>query len=292
MDDAQLAKQQPGNIDETLRCMRHTLEVFHAHRDKRAIFLRLYYLMTREVYAAVNEIGAYAGRTVFLDPSWLKRLSGLFASAYFRSLDPARTPEERGRAWCAAHAVAADPRSPVLENALLGINAHINYDLPQAIAANLREHDDLKDALTLQRRKFDHDQVNLILARTVDPVQRTIGEDYGHGIDAIDRLFGPVDDQVSDWELAHYREQVWWHALAFAGAEERGDSAVVRDALDRTSGELATLVDTRRNLWRTENALERLADLHDQAWDTIVIEPLPPGLPAESTASQAPGQAS
>lgn len=278
MDDAQLAKQQPGDIDGALRCMRRTLEEFHARRDKRAIFLRLYYLMTREVYDAVNGIGDYAGRSVFLDPSWLKRLSGLFASAYFRSLDPARTPAERGRAWCTAHAVAADPRSPVLENALLGINAHINYDLPQAIAANLRDHGDLKDTLTLQRRKFDHDQVNLMLARTVDPVQRTLGEDYGHGIDAIDRLFGPVDDQVSDWELAHYREQVWWHALAFAGAEERGDSAVVRDALDRMSGDLATLVDTRRGLWRSENVLERLADVHDRAWDMVVIEPLPPGV--------------
>ena len=278
MDDAQLAKQQPGDIDEALRYMRHTLEVFHANRDKRAIFLRLYYLMTREVYAAVNGIEAYAGQQVFLDPSWLKRLSGLFASAYFRSLDPARTPEERGRAWCAAHAAAADRHSPVVENALLGINAHINYDLPQVIAANLRDHGDLKDSLTLQRRKFDHDQVNLMLARTVDPAQRTLGEDYGHGIDAIDRLFAPVDDQVSDWELAHYREQVWWHALAFAGAEERGDSAVVREALDRMSGDLATLVDARRGLWRTESALERLAAVRDSAWDTIVIEPLPPGL--------------
>lgn len=47
MDDAQLAKQQPGDIDGALRCMRRTLEEFHARRDKRAIFLRLYYLMTR-----------------------------------------------------------------------------------------------------------------------------------------------------------------------------------------------------------------------------------------------------
>ena len=86
---------------------------------------------------------------------------------------------------------------------------------------------------------------------------------------------------MSDWELAHYREQVWWHALAFAGAEERGDSAVVRDALDRMSGDLATLVDARRGLWRTESAVERLADAHARAWDTIVIEPLPPGLASD-----------
>ncbi len=279
MDDAELATQKPEDIEEALRCMRRTLEKFHARRDKRAIFLRLYYLMTREVYAAINGLDAYAGEQVFLDPSWLRRLSGLFASAYFRSLDPVRTPEQLGRAWCVAHKIAAERRSAVLQNALLGINAHINFDLPQAIATNLREHGDLADPLMLQRRKFDHDQINRMLARTVDPVQQALGRDYGHGIDTIDQLFGPIDDQVSDWELAYYREQVWWHALAFAGAEARGDSHVVRSALDRASGDLADLVDTQRCLWLTAEVVERFDILHaHRPWDRIELEPLPAGV--------------
>lgn len=278
MDEAQLAAQQPEDIDEALRFMRSTLVEFHAHRDKRAIFLRLYYLMTLEVHKAVNGVGDYADGPVFLDPSWLKRLSGHFASAYFRSLDPNPGAGRPGRAWRTAHSVAADPRSPVLENALLGINAHINFDLPQAIAANLKEHGDLKDPLALQRRKFDHDQVNRMLARTVAPVQHVLGEDYGHGIDAVGTLFGSIDDQLSDWELAHYREQVWWHALAFAAAEETDGHGLVRSALDRTSGDLADGVGKRRTLWRTEHAVERLADVRARLWDTLDIEPLPDGL--------------
>ncbi len=278
MDDAQLAAQQPRDIDEALRCMRRTLLEFHARRDKRAIFLRLYYLMTLRVHAAVDGAGDYANGPVFLDPSWLKRLSGHFASAYFRSLDPDPGQGRPGRAWQIAHKVAADPRSPVLENALLGINAHINFDLPQAIAANLKEHGDLKDPLALQRRKFDHDQVNRILADTVGPVQHVLGHDYGHGIDVVGTLFGSIDDQVSDWELAHYREQVWWHALAFAAAEETDGSGLVRSALDRTSGELAEGVEVRRTAWRTERAVELLADIRARLWDTVDIEPLPDGL--------------
>jgi Family of unknown function (DUF5995) len=114
-----------------------------------------------------------------------------------------------------------------------------------------------------------------MLASTLQPVQRVLGEDYGHGIDVVGTLFGSIDDQVSDWELAHYREQVWWHALAFAAAEETDGHGLVRSALDRTSGDLADGVEKRRTLWRTERAVERLAEVHARLWDTADIEPLP-----------------
>jgi len=57
-----------------------------------------------------------------------------------------------------------------------------------------------------------------------------------------------------------------------------GRGLELEPVLHRIVETAATLVDARRGLWRTESALERLAAVRDSAWDTIVIEPLPPGL--------------
>ena len=57
-----LAALRPGNIEEALDAMREGLHFFHESHDRRAIFLRLYYKMTLEVYAAIHGCGEYKGR--------------------------------------------------------------------------------------------------------------------------------------------------------------------------------------------------------------------------------------
>ncbi len=197
MNDRELAAQQPRNIDEALDCMRDTLQRFHAAGDKRAIFLRLYYIMTLEVHAAIHGLGDYHGKQVFLDADWVRALSGKFASLYFKGLDTrGREPDESvERAWKAADTACRSFRSTVVQNALLGINAHINYDLPRAIAANL-DPAELNDYPTLQLRKFDHDQVNNLLVRTLRPIQDVLARDYAPGIALIDNLLGDLDERA------------------------------------------------------------------------------------------------
>jgi len=175
-----LAAQEPQTIDDALDCMEMGLRFFHEAHDRRAIFLRLYHKMTLEVHAAINGCGDYEGRDVFMEPGWVRRLSGHFSTLYFKSLKAPATE----RAWTLAYETAARPGSSVVENALLGINAHINFDLPRAIAKNL-EGDDVGDFMTMQKRKFDHDQVNNLLVRTLNPVQEILAKDYEPGRAAV-----------------------------------------------------------------------------------------------------------
>ena len=53
---------------------------------------------------------------------------------YFASLGPPPAEVPQSGAWKIAHETADDDRSTVTQNALLGIVAHITYDLPRAIA--------------------------------------------------------------------------------------------------------------------------------------------------------------
>jgi hypothetical protein len=274
MDDKKLAAQQPGNIDDAIGCMQRTLEQFHESRDKRAVFLRLYYIMTLEVHAAINGLGAYAGRTVFLDPPWVEKLSGKFASLYFLSLDTfGRNPDEGvERAWKIAHKAARDGSSTVVQDAALGMNAHINYDLARAIASNL-DAGELDDYPTLQRRKFDHDQVNNLLLRTLGTVQKVLAEDYGPGIALADRLLGQLDERLSETGLRYYRERVWWDALTFAAAAADGRDDVVRDKLNWESYKVALYLSDKWWLWVPERVLGLpWSVLGTKSWDRISLE--------------------
>jgi hypothetical protein len=244
------------------------LRFFHEQHDRRAIFLRLYHKMTLEVHAAINGCRDYRGREVFMDPGWVRRLSGRFSTLYFRSLEA--PPSER--AWTLAYEVAARPGSSVVENALLGINAHINFDLPRAIAQNLKG-DDVGDFMTMQKRKFDHDQVNNLLVRTLNPVQSILAKDYEPGIAAADWLLGNLDERVSEAALRHYRERVWWDALAYASAPDEERRQIVYNKLEWQSHRLAERLSRTHWMWRTERALNAvIVPFRRARWAATPIE--------------------
>jgi hypothetical protein len=271
MDDEALAAQQPADIDEALKYMKTTLEEFHAVHDRRAFFLRVYYIMTQQVYAAINGVGDFVGHPVFADPDWIRRLSGRFASRYFRAL--ALTDDDSGgRAWMIANQVARRPRSTVLLNALLGINAHINYDLAQAIAENL-DPAELDNPEVLLRRKFDHDQVNNLLDRALAPIQQALARDYEPALALGEHVLGGLEDRLADIGLRHYRERVWGDALTYAVMRTRsdGDAELVRAKLDWESFTLAKQVQGWKLMWYTERSLDLPWPWPGHDWSKITL---------------------
>ena len=60
-------------------------------------------------------------------------------------------------------AFQADPELPTIVHLLLGMNAHINYDLPPATLSVITDHD-FEDPLLIDRRRRDHERIDQILA--------------------------------------------------------------------------------------------------------------------------------
>ena len=81
-------------------------------------------------------------------------------------------PPEIPRPWRLAF--GADDELPTLVHLLLGMNAHINYDLPQAMLAVIDE-DDFTDPVLLDRRRRDHERIDAILASRVAAEDHAIG---------------------------------------------------------------------------------------------------------------------
>jgi len=186
--------------------------------DRRVDFLRCYRLMTGNMLLAIK-------KGEFHDGPWVRRLLEHFAGYYFVALadydqDRPATP----LVWSTAHHAAVQPETPVLQNLLLGINAHINYDLVLTLYDILSPEWDALPATARRQRYEDHRHVNAVIGRTVDAVQDTIVEPKEPLMQIIDALLGPVDEWTASLIIRKWREEVWRHGqqmLAAPGEAER-----------------------------------------------------------------------
>ncbi len=238
-DFQEIASQRPRDAEEALACMRTALDYFHEHDDYRAVFLRAYYIVTANVGAAVDQRGDYAGRQIFFDSDWVRRVTGNFASLYFRSLTTFDRPPESERAWKIAHRTAENRSGTIVQDLLLGLNAHINFDLAYATYLTMKEYGDGADHLLLPRRNFDHDQVNNLLVRSIPEVAETVTRDYGGGILFLSRVMFSLDDILSSTGLKYYRERVWWTAISYLATTDDEEVDLVHEKLNWESGRVA-----------------------------------------------------
>lgn len=181
-------------------------DAWGAEADDRALFLRCYALMTGNVLEAVN-------RQDFDDPAWVDRLLHHFADYYFVALDAYdQRPETAPAVWQLAHRLAADAETAPLQKLLLGVSAHINYDLVLTLVDLLDpEWDDLSDT-GRAARYADHCRINEVIYQTIDVVQDTVIEPAMPGMDLVDRWLGPLDELVISRLLTRWREAVWQNA--------------------------------------------------------------------------------
>jgi Family of unknown function (DUF5995) len=242
-----IAAQRPTNIDEAIPCMQNALRYFHERDDYRAIFLRAYYIITLNVHAAIHQRGEYTN-PIFFDAGWVSSQAGWFASLYFQSLTTFDRPPDSERAWKTAHGMAVEKTSTVLQDLMLGLNAHINYDLAYGTYLNLKQHKDEVNHLSLPRRKFDHDQVNNILVNSIPQIAVALTRDYGGGILFLRNTLHGLDIILSSSGLKYYRERVWWSAVSYLATTDDEEVNLVHLKLNWESAQLAKrIADT--SLW-------------------------------------------
>jgi hypothetical protein len=190
--------------------------------DRRADFLACYRLMTGNMLVAID-----AGE--FHDATWVATLLHHFAEYYFVALED----YERGSAgtpgvWRLTFDTAIQRDVLVLQNLLLGINAHINYDLVLALVDMLEPE---WEALTPERRQLryeDHHHVNDIIGRTVDSVQGQVVDPALPAMRLVDGLLGPVDEWIVSRTIAYWREAVWNAAIQMLESSDEEERQMLR----------------------------------------------------------------
>lgn len=181
--------------------------------------------MYAEVTVAVEQRCA-DGR--FDDPERMLRFVDGFAGYYLRAeADRASA----SRSWQASWDVAGDRGLLVAQHLLLGMNAHINLDLPQAVV----EVADAGGGLAAVRADFD--AVNDVLLELYGDVLRRLGG-VARWTSTAASLGG---GRLFRFSLLTARRQAWEAAQRLEPLDTAGRRVYV-DELDRLTGVLAYLV--------------------------------------------------
>jgi len=198
--------------------MQSLIQQWEQTSDDKVLFLRCYLMMTNNVLTAINQ-------QEFNDPAWVNKVLDHFADYYFVALQEyERDPASAPMVWQLAHNAARDPKITPLQKMLVGINAHVSYDLVLNLVDLLRpEWNNLSEEQRTSRYA-DHCRINEVIGRTVDTVQDQVLEPAMPIMDIIDKLLGPIDELLLSRLIAHWRETVWHNVsrlLDLSGTQEQ-----------------------------------------------------------------------
>jgi Family of unknown function (DUF5995) len=202
-------------IDALIERMKDLLEPLEAAGDPKRIFHATYLRTTIAVAAEIRRPGGFA------DPEWTERWDIAFADLYLDALEQAQAGLQPSRPWVIAF--GAPPRLPVLNRLLLGMNAHINYDLPQALLAVITD-EEFDDAELIARREEDHKAIDDILASRVSAEGDELAGVAGPGT-LRDRVLRPLNQSGTKRFLREARRKVWANANTLSQARRAGDAA-------------------------------------------------------------------
>ena len=113
---------QASTIGEVVDKLQRRIDALPHDQVHRRSFIKTYQRTTQAVGEAVDA-------AFFEDPEWVVRWDIAFADLFIVAHDADQGHGPVPRPWRLAF--QADPNLPTIVHLLLGMNAHINYDLPQ-----------------------------------------------------------------------------------------------------------------------------------------------------------------
>lgn len=214
-----------GGIAEVLAAMQHRLDTLTPAEEARRDFLATYQRTTSAVARAVD-------RGVFEDTAWVEHWDVVFADLYLAAFDAERAGGEGvPRPWRLAFDAPAE--LPALRHVLLGVNAHVNYDLPQALLAVISIEQFADDEL-LDRRRRDHERIDGVLSDRVAAEDAELATRSARTL--LDRALRPLNQRASKRFLREARQKVWHNT-----AELHRARVVSPDAYETRLAELELL---------------------------------------------------
>jgi len=211
--------------DALLRRMFDQATAWKAAGDNRYVFLQCYAMMSSNMSRALA-----AGQ--FRDPEWVGALLHHFADYYFEALADYDCGDCRSRVWRHAHQVTCSRRLLAVQYLLLGVNAHINYDLVLSLVDVLEAEWASLSAARREDRYRDHRHVNAVIASTIDAVQDEVIEAHTPWMDILDRMLGRVDEWLISRLITRWREEVWEEAVRFLQTSDPHQRQQLKNALE------------------------------------------------------------
>ena len=168
--------------------------------DHRAVFDTTYLTLTKVFRRTLHTEHLYE------HPHYLYTEDALFADFYFDTVHAYEAGVAVPPAWRIAFETAASGDANGAQDMLLGINAHVQNDMPFVVAAlGTRTRSG-------ESRKPDHDAVNAVLTKAYQPVVHAIRDHYDNLVGVTNSDATPLDDFAGLNLVRGWREKVWREA--------------------------------------------------------------------------------
>lgn len=224
---------EPKNVDDALTALETVADRLHKDGDARAAFPDIYSIITRKVAEQVRH-----KEGMFLEPRWISRLAGRFCERYLQTLRWSfeRRPQDCD-AWSATYACSTLSRTIPVQHVLLGLSAHINFDLAIGIYETIREYGHESCSEMIARYKHDHDQVNALLLASVPEAFEHLSGRHGCGLSALvhTRVYAPARWLTMQF-LTRWRADVWDNVLTLLAAKSEAERDARLAAMARRAG--------------------------------------------------------
>jgi Family of unknown function (DUF5995) len=194
-------------VDKTIREMTRRFDAVASSCDHNAIFSLTYLRVTQAYRQAIDQ-------PFFDDTQFVNYEDTVFAHYYFGAYDAWADGqiEDVPPAWRIAFDAAAKRKVSASGDLLLGVNAHVQRDLPFVLYSigGLVAPDGTS-------RKPDFDRINVILNHVMEPLLAEIARRFDPTIDDTN-VPTSLDDVALFQLLAGWREDAWRNAEALADA--------------------------------------------------------------------------
>jgi len=206
-----------ATIDDVLSALTVIIANARAGASRLGYFASLYRRVTQTVKDDIA-----AGK--FQNGPLVEQLDVVFANRYLDALKQFQSGQAPTQSWQVAFRAASDPLPLIVQQILVGINAHINLDLGIATAA-------VAPGDQLPAIKPDFDQINDVLAGLVSTVEDEIGE-VSPAIHLLEEKGMRTETTIINFSLDKARAQAWATAQKFAvlPADQWSDSIRLLDA--------------------------------------------------------------
>ena len=215
-----------NTIDEVIRKLNLIIQDAETNNDPAGYFAALYQKVTIKV-----KEGIASG--YFDDGPRMEQLDVLFAQRYIDAWEAYKSGGSMSGSWQKAFEQTPRYWPIVLQHLLVGMNAHINYDLGIA-AAEISKGKELEDL------HEDFNRVNSILSDLVHEVQDNLSAVWPM-LKYLLKLTGKVDDYLVDFSMKLARDGAWKFASEYFGVAE-ADKAVFLLRRDQRISEIVKVV--------------------------------------------------
>jgi hypothetical protein len=197
-------------INGVLARMQERIDALPPELSQRRFFMQTYRRTTLAVQHRLDGAG-------FEDPEWVEEWDVVFADLFLDAHDADRSGGPVPRPWRLAFDASSE--LPPLRMLLLGMNAHINYDLPQSLLGVITD-EQFTDARLLDLRRRDHERIDAVLASRVGAEDAQLAEAKAPSV--VDRLLTPLNRAGTKRFLKEARAKVWHNTLELQRARLAG----------------------------------------------------------------------